>query len=84
MNPLLTAPNERVRYELRFRSLFDPGRAYAFPCDASGHVDMDALSEKARENYLYARTVIGRDVSTPAVTVAPDDASPECEFRVHT
>ena len=52
---------------LRFQSLFDPGRAYAFPCDAVGHVDMDALSERVRNNYLYARTVVGRDVSTPKV-----------------
>jgi hypothetical protein len=54
-------------YELRFQSLFDEGRAFAFPCDAQGHVDMDALSDRARENYLYARAVIGREVSMPAV-----------------
>jgi hypothetical protein len=54
-------------YELRFCSLFDEGRAYAFPCDAAGHVDMDALSDRARLNYLYARAVIGREVSLPAV-----------------
>jgi len=54
-------------YELRFQSLFDEGRAFAFPCDAEGHVDMDALSERARQNYLYARTVIGREVAMPAV-----------------
>ena len=54
-------------YELRFRSLFDEGRDYAFPCDAKGHVDMDGMSDRARLNYLYARTVIGREVSMPAV-----------------
>lgn len=54
-------------YELCFRSLFDGGRAYVFPCDAEGHVDMDSLSERARNNYLYARSVIGRDLSMPAV-----------------
>jgi hypothetical protein len=54
-------------YELRFRSLFDEGRAYAFPCDAAGHVDMDALSDRARVNYLYARAVIGREVALPSV-----------------
>ena len=61
-----TAP-QRMHYELRFRSLFDEGRAYAFPCDATGQVDMDALSARALNNYLYARTVIGREVSMPAV-----------------
>ena len=56
-----------AHYELRFQSLFDAGRAYVFPCDAAGRVDMDALSEMARENYLYARTVIGRELAFPAV-----------------
>jgi hypothetical protein len=60
---------EPVQYELRFQSLFDAGRAYAFPCDAAGHVDMDALSDTARENYLYARTVVGLEFSVPAVRV---------------
>jgi hypothetical protein len=55
-------------YELRFRSLFDGGRGYAFPCDSEGHVDLDGLSEQARENYLYARAVVGRELSIPAVT----------------
>lgn len=54
-------------YELRFHSLFNEGRAYAFPCDAQGRVDLDALSERARLNYLYARAVVGRELSTPAV-----------------
>lgn len=54
-------------YELRFRSLFDEGRALAFPCDAAGQVDLDTLSERARCNYFYARTAIGRDFAFPAV-----------------
>ena len=61
---------QAAHYELRFQSLFDEGRAYAFPCDAAGHVDMDALSERARENYLYARAVIGREVAMPAVQLS--------------
>lgn len=54
-------------YELRFRSLFDEGRAYAFPCDAEGHVDLDRLSDRARDNYFYARTVVGREFCCPKV-----------------
>lgn len=57
----------QAAYELRFQSLFDEGRGFAFPCDAEGHVDMDALSDRARQNYLYARAVIGREVHMPAV-----------------
>jgi len=58
------------QYELRFRSLFDAGRGYAFPCDADGHVNLDLLSDTARENYLYARAVVGREFTVPAVTVS--------------
>lgn len=54
-------------FELRFQSLFNEGRGLAFPCDADGRVDLDALSDRARNNYFYARTLIGRDFATPAV-----------------
>ena len=54
-------------FQLRFQSLFDPGRGFAFPCDEQGQVDMDALSERARNNYRYARAMIGREVANPAV-----------------
>jgi hypothetical protein len=57
-------------YELRFESLFNPGRAMAFPCDARGCVEMDTLSERARHNYLYARAVVGREFATPAVVLS--------------
>lgn len=56
-------------FELRFQSLFDAGRAYAFPCDAKGHVDMDRLSDRALTNYLYARRVVGREVLRPSVQI---------------
>lgn len=58
-----------VRYELQFQSLFDVGRGYAFPCDAAGDVDLDALSERARANYFNVRAVVGRDFAAPAVRV---------------
>ena len=59
--------DKRCSYELRFRSLFDEGRAFAFPCDANGHVDIDSLGDKARQSYLRARAMIGRELSMPAV-----------------
>ena len=58
---------DQLRYEIRFQSLFHEGRALTFPCDAEGHVAMDSLSETARNNYLYARAVVGREYATPAV-----------------
>jgi hypothetical protein len=54
-------------YEIRFQSLFDAGRVLTFPCDEQGRVQMDDLSERARNNYLYARAVIGREFAAPAV-----------------
>ena len=63
----MTTSNVCKRYELRFRSLFNNGRALSFPCDDKGCVDMDALGERLFNNYLYARSVIGREFSTPAV-----------------
>ena len=59
--------NANTAFELRFQSLFDEGRGLAFPCDATGHVNLDALTERARSNYFFARSVIGRDFATPAV-----------------
>ena len=56
-----------ANFQLRFRSLFNSGRGYAFPCDPQGMVDLDHLSEKARNNYLYARAMVGRELEVPAV-----------------
>ena len=57
-------------FELRFESLFNPGRGLAFPCDARGCVELDTLSERARKNYFYARAVVGREFATPAVSLS--------------
>lgn len=56
-----------THYELRFQSLFDNGRGYAFPCTPDGEVELDKLSEQARNNYLYARAMVGRELACPAV-----------------
>lgn len=56
---------------LCFRSLFQAGRGYAFPCDGAGRVDLDGLSETGRTNYLYARAMVGRELAAPAIE--PDD-----------
>jgi hypothetical protein len=57
-------------FQLCFRSLFDSGRGFAFPCDPKGCVDLDGMSEKARNNYFYARAMVGRELSVPAVVPA--------------
>lgn len=65
MNQSPAASGRDSGYELRFSGLFNAGRGYAFPCDALGCVNIDALSDSGRANYFYARSVIGREVGMP-------------------
>jgi hypothetical protein len=55
------------RFQLSFRSLFNSGRGFAFPCDELGDVDIAHMGERARNNYLFARAMVGRDFCPPAV-----------------
>ena len=64
-NSLRTAP-----LEVRFESLFRPGTGMSFPCDERGKVDLDALPQRARLNYLFARAMIGREFTMPVVVAA--------------
>ena len=57
-------------YYLLFGGLFPTVRSLLFPCDSSGHVEMDALSERARDNYLFARAVVGCDYRAPVVVAS--------------
>jgi hypothetical protein len=68
----MNASVPQTGFELCFRSLFNEGRGLAFPCDAQGRVNLDGLSERARCNYLFARSVIGRDYTQPAVQPRAD------------
>lgn len=61
------ATRQSPSFELRFLSLFDEGRGWAFPCDSHGRVDLDRLGDRARNNYFFAHSVIGRDVALPRV-----------------
>jgi hypothetical protein len=54
-------------FQLCFRSLFQSGPGFAFPCDDKGQVSLDAMSERARNNYFYARAMVGRELTPPAV-----------------
>ena len=66
----LTISRLTAHWQIRFQSLFDEGRALAFPCDAAGHVDLDALSERGRSNYFLAKAMVGRDIATPSILLA--------------
>lgn len=54
------------QFELSFQS-FDNGQCFAFPCDSNGAIDMDGLDHRVRNDYLYARAMVGRDLRSPAV-----------------
>lgn len=54
-------------FVLHFPRLVGVGPAFSFPCDGAGSVDLDNLGERARCNYFYARSSIGREFATPAV-----------------
>jgi hypothetical protein len=66
MNPTI----DKDSFEIRYPSLFARGRALAFPCDAQGRVDIDALTARACANYLFARAMVGRDYALPSVCSA--------------
>ena len=56
-----------LAYQLRFASLRNTGHGYAFPCDRQGAVALDALSERARDNYFFARAAVGLEFTFPQV-----------------
>ena len=57
----------RDRYEIRFQPLFQEGCALSFACDQEGHVNLDHLSEAARNDYFFARAMVGRSYGMPLV-----------------
>jgi hypothetical protein len=59
--------------ELRFRSLSESMQSVAFPCDAAGCVNLDALGERERNVYLFARALMGFQYAFPVI--GPIDAA---------
>jgi hypothetical protein len=62
------ANGDRAAFQLRFRSLVGEANEFTCPCDAAGHVVMDAMSERARSSYLFARAMVGRLYAPPEIT----------------
>ena len=56
-----------ARVELRFAHRRNDRESLAFPCDAAGRVDLDALDERRRNEYLFARALMGRDYAFPVL-----------------
>src|SRR5262249_36751156 len=64
-----------LHFEVWFESLYHAGRGMVFPCDQAGHVDVDALSERGRNNYFFARAMMGREYANPRIV--------SCGSRAH-
>jgi hypothetical protein len=69
MSPLPETGICPALYELRFFSLISGGQNFVFPCDAQGQVDIGDLSERCRNDYFYARVVVGREVAPPCLAL---------------
>lgn len=67
MNTSNASHADESRFELRYRSVSPHRCGFAFPCDERGRVSLDELSDLARDNYLYARAMVGRDLLLPQV-----------------
>ena len=61
------AEHSSIGFELRFQSLVRGGRVLAFPCDPQGRVDLNAVSDRMRNDYLFARAMVGREYAVPVV-----------------
>ena len=58
---------EIAAYVLRYQSLSSVDRVLLFPCDSAGRVQMDELSRRELNNYLFARATIGFEFGAPHV-----------------
>ena len=56
-----------LAFELRFDPLVAQQAPLSFPCDARGCVDLDELGDRARCDYMFAHTLIGRTFTVPIV-----------------
>ncbi len=57
----------KPEFEVHFRSLLRRGFELIFPCDGQGRVNLDALSDREKIDYLFARAMVGREYGGPAV-----------------
>ncbi len=62
-----TQSSSAANYQLKYQSLKRLESVLVFPCDAQGRVEMNGLSERARNDYLFARAVVCFEFARPAV-----------------
>lgn len=66
---------QRPTHLLHFEPLSAQGAGLDIPCDPQGRVGLDALGEQLRNDYFFARTLIGRRFAQPTVRDALPPAS---------
>ena len=67
--PQRSSIHPAAEFEVSFEPLFDAQRRYTFACDYDGHVELDTASERIRNDYLFARAMVGRAYAPPTVRV---------------
>jgi hypothetical protein len=70
MNTAQHPASRSFGFELHFQSLRHADRGLDFPCSATGQVDMDTLSDAVRNDYLFARALMGFDFAAPMLRPA--------------
>jgi hypothetical protein len=63
-----TRPEQRV--VLRFRPRSSDKPCLAFPCNSAGEVELDRLSHRDLNDYLFARALLGRYYEFPVIEPA--------------
>lgn len=80
MNPLKTAPGPRdvpatpgeaATHLLHFEPLTAQTEGMDFPCDPQGRVRLDSWTSRLRNEYIFARALMGRHFAPPTVRCAP-------------
>ncbi|RZJ09324.1 MAG: hypothetical protein EOP39_11710 [Rubrivivax sp.] len=61
----------QLTHLLHFEPLSAGDAGLDVPCDPQGRVGLDALTEKLRNDYFFARTLIGRLFAAPTVRLVP-------------
>ena len=69
MNAASLGSSRHASHQLRFTARSPGQQAYAFPCDERGQVDLDALSDRVRNEYYFARKLAGHGLATRTVLV---------------
>jgi hypothetical protein len=63
----LPGESETATHLLHFEPIGATGAGLDIPCDPQGRVGLDALGDKLRNDYFFARTLIGRLFARPTV-----------------